>query len=162
MPAELSGRYRSPVYAEAAMEGGLLCPPNQVSAYGYEMRRQQPQWRAGCYARRTAPCETTDTSPLSAAMEGGLLCPPNVQHQLPLRPSVHAAMEGGLLCPPNPLSRPRSAHTHRRPQWRAGCYARRTGAPLGTDWSINESRNGGRAVMPAEQELDWEEYRDAH
>ena len=110
---------------KAAMEGGLLCPPNETSPPPKLTPPTVPQWRAGCYARRTCP-----------------------RRQPSLLP--HAAMEGGLLCPPNETrERPELGERRGRNGGRAVMPAERT-CRLFERSVYSIGRNGGRAVMPAE------------
>ena len=121
----------------AAMEGGLLCPPNSQLATYPAIRPMLPQWRAGCYARRT------QQDPLRWALRtcrrnGGRAVMPAEPNKIRFagRSALVAAMEGGLLCPPN-LAAVTAPPCTRKPQWRAGCYARRTGRDRPTGVGIS-------------------------
>ncbi len=141
--------------------------------------RVTPQWRAGCYARRTLPTrihkrhrlirrnggravmpaerpnaktspwpppgrnggravmpaepsERVDTYPTTACRNGGRAVMPAELSTpiLDLNPIRRAAMEGGLLCPPNLDTWALRMSRSMPPQWRAGCYARRTSSEL--------------------------------
>ncbi len=112
------------VFNSGAIEGGLLSPPNKATAT-ITATTAGAAMEGGLLSPPNKATATITATTAGAAMEGGLLCPPNTHLAGVTTEELNAAMEGGLLCPPNPM-RAMRLPAGPSPQWRAGCYARRT------------------------------------
>ncbi len=77
MPAERSYQEKSRGVELAAMEGGLLCPPNCTALLHLRSRNRSRNGGRAVMPAEHAHLKHTGQNVTPAAMEGGLLCPPN-------------------------------------------------------------------------------------